>query len=91
MDGAGQSGKARPGDDFEALYLRQVTKEFADDLDKLRRAGDFTDASVPILVDALKQGAAMYSEDERRQLMGQQAEGPGVDKWVGAKVAKMGS
>ena len=57
-------------EDFESLYLKQVTEEFADDIDKLRKAGDFTDSSVPILVDALKQGAAMFSEEDRKILMG---------------------
>ena len=56
-------------EDFEALYLQQVTREFADDIDKLRKAGDFTDSSVPILVDALKQGALLFDEEERKKLM----------------------
>ncbi|MCJ1338491.1 hypothetical protein MMC09_003779 [Bachmanniomyces sp. S44760] len=57
-------------EDFDALYLRSVTSEFADDLDKIRNASDFSDKSVPILIDALKQGSSMYSEDERRIAMG---------------------
>ena len=55
--------------DFESLFLRQATKEFADDIDKLRKAGDFTDKSVPILVDALKQGASLFNEEERKIAM----------------------
>ena len=55
---------------FEDWYLKQVTKEFADDIDKIRNAGDFSDKSVPILVAALKQGASLFSEKERRTVMG---------------------
>ena len=55
--------------DFESLYLQQATREFADDLDKLRKAGDFTDHSVPILIDALRQGAKLFTEEEKRKLM----------------------
>ena len=55
---------------FEALYLRQATAEFADELDRLRGAADFSDRSVPMLVEALRQGAARFSEAERRRAMG---------------------
>lgn len=45
--------------------MRQATKEFANDLDKLRSAGDFNDRSVSMLVDALKQGTRCFGEEER--------------------------
>ena len=61
--------------DFESLYLQQATREFADDIDKLRKAGDFTDRSVPILVDALKQGAHLFSEEDKKKLMRGRASG----------------
>ncbi|KAL9018552.1 MAG: hypothetical protein Q9185_004154 [Variospora sp. 1 TL-2023] len=56
--------------DFESFYLKQVTTEFADDLDKLRNASDFTEKSVPILIDALKATAGMYSEGDKMKVMG---------------------
>ena len=56
--------------DFEDWYLKQVTKEFADDIDKIRNASDFSDKSVPMLVAALKQGVSLFSEEERRIVMG---------------------
>jgi ribosome assembly protein 3 len=54
--------------DFSALYLRTVTSEFADDLERLRGAKDFKDSSVPVLVEALKQGAGLYSMEEQERL-----------------------
>ncbi|CAK1359413.1 hypothetical protein CB0940_05624 [Cercospora beticola] len=54
---------------FEEFYLRQVTKEFANDLDRLRSAGDFNAKSVPLLISALKQGTACFSQDEKRKVV----------------------
>ena len=59
--------------DFDAWYLRLVTDEFASDLDKLRKAPDFKESSVPILIRALKQGAELFSEEEKKIVMGQLA------------------
>ena len=56
--------------DFESFYLRKVTNEFADDLEKLRGASDFGEKSLPILISALKQGASIYSEAEKKKVMG---------------------
>ncbi|KAL8893117.1 MAG: hypothetical protein Q9215_000122 [Flavoplaca cf. flavocitrina] len=56
--------------DFETFYLKQVTTEFADDLDKLRNASDFTEKSMPVLIDALKGTARMYSDEEKADVMG---------------------
>lgn len=50
--------------------MQQVTTEFADDLDKVRNASDFTEKSLPILIEALKQGTSLYSEEEKRKVMG---------------------
>ncbi|EME77793.1 uncharacterized protein MYCFIDRAFT_33384, partial [Pseudocercospora fijiensis CIRAD86] len=56
---------------FQAFYLRQATREFANDLDKLRSAGDFhQEKSVPLLISALKQGTACFSVEERRMVGG---------------------
>ncbi|KAK5126419.1 hypothetical protein LTR85_010655 [Meristemomyces frigidus] len=59
-----------PEQAFEDFYLRQATKEFANDLDKLRAAGDFNARSVPLLVGALKQGTACFSQAERVRIGG---------------------
>ncbi|SMR63579.1 unnamed protein product [Zymoseptoria tritici ST99CH_3D1] len=50
---------------FSDFILRQTTNEFANDLDKLRSAGDFNERSVPMLVRALRQGTACFSVEER--------------------------
>ena len=47
-----------------------MTEEFASDIDKLRAAPDFRDHFVPILVEALGQGASIYSEEEKARVMG---------------------
>ncbi|TKA66982.1 hypothetical protein B0A49_07156 [Cryomyces minteri] len=53
---------------FQQFYLRQVTAEFAEDLDKIRAAGDFSDRALPVLVGALRQGTACFSAEERRRV-----------------------
>ena len=53
---------------FNDFYLRQATKEFANDLDKLRSASDFNARSVPMLVGALKQGGACFTKEERARV-----------------------
>ncbi|MCJ1390884.1 hypothetical protein MMC18_003745 [Xylographa bjoerkii] len=60
---------------FESFYLQAVTREFADDIDKVRNASDFKDSSLPILIEALRQGVGIYGEDERERVMG---------RWKGA-------
>lgn len=56
---------------FERFYLKQATTEFADDLDKLRSAGDFRgEKSVGIIVEALKQGVACFAKEERMRVGG---------------------
>lgn len=57
-------------DSFEEVYLRQITHEFADDIDKIRQASDFKEKSLLVLVAALKQGATIYTEEERRDWEG---------------------
>lgn len=59
-----------PNETFESYYLRRVTAEFADDIDKVRNASDFTEKSVPVLIQALKQGAYNFSEEDKRTIMG---------------------
>lgn len=54
-----------PQQAFDDFYLKQVTKEFANDLDKLRSASDFRGQSVAVLIEALRQGRACFTSDER--------------------------
>ncbi|CZT18685.1 uncharacterized protein RCC_04529 [Ramularia collo-cygni] len=55
---------------FEEFYLRQAAQEFANDLDKLRSAGDFSAKSVPMLIAALKQGSACFGAEEKARVAG---------------------
>lgn len=57
--------------DFASFYLRRVTEELADDLDKIRSANDFSESSLPILIHALQQGQSIFSEEEKRRVMGE--------------------
>ncbi|KAI7346229.1 hypothetical protein KC354_g14337 [Hortaea werneckii] len=67
-----------PDQAFEEFYLRQATKEFANDLDKLRSASDFKASSVPMLIEALKQGTVCFSREERVKV-GSAAEAKAAD------------
>jgi len=55
--------------DFASFYLRTITKELSDDLDKIRSANDFSEKSVPILIHALQQGHQIFSNEERETIM----------------------
>ncbi|KAF2667045.1 hypothetical protein BT63DRAFT_458005 [Microthyrium microscopicum] len=59
--------------DFDAFYLRKVTMELQEDLDKIRSAVDFKDSSLPILISALQQGSSLFSEAEKSRIMGEEA------------------
>ncbi|KAM7197167.1 Ribosome-assembly protein 3 domain containing protein [Naviculisporaceae sp. PSN 640] len=61
-------------EEFTSYYLQRVTKEFAEDLDKVRNADDFKSDAMPLLISALQQGAALFSPDEQRRIV--TAEGP---------------
>lgn len=58
-----------PKEGFESYYLKRVTAEFADDIDKLRSAPDFSERSAPVLIQALKRGSKGFSEEEKEKLM----------------------
>ena len=58
-----------PKEGFESYYLKQITAEFADDIDKLRNAPDFSAQSVPILIQALKKGSKGFTGEEKEKLM----------------------
>ena len=67
---AAPSPNANEEETFESLYLRQMTKEFADDIDAVRQAPDFHgQASLDVLVAALKQGVEVYPEEFREEYM----------------------
>ncbi|KAG8529290.1 uncharacterized protein KY384_005925 [Bacidia gigantensis] len=68
---ASHSNEERAAEDFGSRYLRQVTADFADDIEKLRTASDFKESSVPVLIQALKEGAANFTEKEKREMMDQ--------------------
>ncbi|KAM7221541.1 ribosome assembly protein 3, partial [Rhypophila decipiens] len=61
-------------EEFTSYYLQRVTKEFAEDLDKIRNADDFKNDAFPLLISALQQGSALFSPDEQRRIV--TAEGP---------------
>jgi len=52
-------------DAFTTYYLRQITTNFADDLEKIRGASDFKANSLPMLIEALSQGRSCFRESER--------------------------
>lgn len=66
---ARQQSSPAMASDFESWYLRRVTAEFAEDLDKVRSAGDFKESSVPILIRALEQGSGMFTQEEKARIM----------------------
>ena len=60
---------SQPEEDFESYYIKRVTAEFADDIDKLRNAPDFSEHSVPVLIQALKQASKGFSDEEKEKVM----------------------
>ena len=64
-----------PDKAFEEFYLKQATKEFANDIDKLRSAPDFNEKHVPVLIRALRQGTACFSIEERVRVGGAASQG----------------
>lgn len=54
---------------FDRFYMQRVTIEFAEDLDRIRGAGDFKDTAVPTLVMALQQGTSMFPIEEQRRII----------------------
>ncbi|AEO67700.1 uncharacterized protein THITE_2170572 [Thermothielavioides terrestris NRRL 8126] len=55
--------------EFTAYYLQRATKEFAEDLDKVRAADDFKNDALQTLISALQQGTAMFSAEEKRMIV----------------------
>lgn len=59
------SSDAAAEEAFKKFYLRKITEELAEDLDQARSAPDFSERSLPILIEALQQGVGTFSRDER--------------------------
>ncbi|KAK3305547.1 ribosome-assembly protein 3-domain-containing protein [Chaetomium strumarium] len=55
--------------EFTSYYLQRATKEFAEDLDKVRAADDFKNDALQILVSALQQGTTLFSPEEQRRIV----------------------
>ena len=72
---------------FTSYYLQRATREFAEDLDAVRAADDFSSSSgagaggkgpenaLRSLVGSLAQGVEMFSPAERRRVVAAAAEG----------------
>lgn len=54
---------------FTSFYLQRATKEFAEDLDKIRSADDFKNDAIPVLINALSQGTSMFSTADQRRIV----------------------
>jgi ribosome assembly protein 3 len=65
-----KSKPSQASEDFNAIYLRKIAAEVADDLDKVREAQDFKANSVPMLIHALRQGESMFNVEEKRRVVG---------------------
>ena len=57
-------------EDFGPIYLRKITAELGDDLDKVREAPDFKASSLPMLIHALRQGEGIFSVEQKRRVVG---------------------
>lgn len=49
--------------------MRLITTEFADSLDEIRKAQDFGDGSLPMLVRQLKQGVNIFKGSEKETVV----------------------
>lgn len=67
---------------FTKFYMQQAAAEFADDLDKVRTADDFKDDALPLLINALQQGASGFSIEDQRRIVtaAREKDGKGVRK-----------
>ncbi|KAK7909168.1 hypothetical protein PG985_015046 [Apiospora marii] len=54
--------------EFTSFYLQQATKELAEDLDKARTADDFKGDALPMLIQALQQGTALFTPAEQKRI-----------------------
>ncbi|KAH8157889.1 hypothetical protein CIB48_g10358 [Xylaria polymorpha] len=73
--------------DFTSYYLQQSTKEFAEDLDKIRSAGDFKGDALPMLIHSLQQGTSMFSPADQRRIVDARQQASADDAAAAAAVA----
>lgn len=50
---------------FNEYYLNLMTTGFGEDLNAVRSSKDFTPASMPIIIRALKEGINMFDKEQR--------------------------
>ncbi|OBS19184.1 hypothetical protein FPOA_10908 [Fusarium poae] len=55
--------------EFTSYYLQRATQELSEDLDKVRNAEDFKSDSIPFLVQALQQGAGLFSSEDQKRVI----------------------
>ncbi|OTA99318.1 hypothetical protein M426DRAFT_68038 [Hypoxylon sp. CI-4A] len=63
------STKNTTSQEFTSYYLQQSTKEFAEDLDKVRSADDFKGDAVAMLVKSLQQGTTLFSAVDQKRIL----------------------
>ncbi|OTA89317.1 hypothetical protein M434DRAFT_398653 [Hypoxylon sp. CO27-5] len=63
------SNKDTISQEFTSYYLQQSTKEFAEDLDKIRSADDFKGDAVPMLIKSLQQGTTLFSSADQKRVV----------------------
>ena len=66
---ASASASAPVNDEFEAYCLKRATAELAKDLTEIREAPDFTEDSLPILIEALRQSADIFSPEQKQRIL----------------------
>lgn len=54
---------------FAQFYMERATREFEDDLEKLRTSEDFKSESLPMLIAALQAGTSLFSAGEKRRMV----------------------
>ena len=54
---------------FTKYYMQRATKEFSEDLDRIRASDDFRDDAIPLLINALQQGTSIFSIEEQRRIV----------------------
>ncbi|KAI1340675.1 ribosome-assembly protein 3-domain-containing protein [Xylariaceae sp. FL0016] len=59
----------KTSEEFTSYYLQQSTKEFAEDLDKIRSADDFKADALPMLIKSLQQGTSMFSTADQERVV----------------------
>lgn len=60
-----------PENEFDQYFLKIVTEQFGNDLEALRRAPDFHEGSLELLVSGLKQGVNIFDQEQKRLLLKQ--------------------